>query len=526
MVGGVTVPRRCGWLGLALLAPSLAWGQGTLWAEASLSQDSPRVQESIVYTIRVFSPTNLQSVELTPPSPAGAAVEELERGAASTRTVRGRPYIVNEYHYVLTPIVPGRIEVGPARLTVRPASERPGIGVPAWGAQPATPTTLTTASLQLSVLPLPSGAPIPLRFLDLKAQWSQDGAGGVGEPLTLTVVTKGLGTVGSRLPSVAHLLQSADFKVYPDRPQVDWKWGGGGSELWGRRIETFTVVPTREGSLTFPALELAWWDVTGNREARARVAEKVIPVGAQALAADDAGTGAAPHFMKRLASEQALLQFVLPVVGGLSLAFLMGWWIGTGRVPLLRDSVTPPAPVPGPAGGEPSSVAQPPQAVWLPREPRFRLPAAPERLRRLLAGEAVRRGLDSARRGARRAADAATAVVPMRVKAWWCVRCAVRESQPEGLSRVLRRFACRYLSMSPNATLATIADRVNAPRAGTAPGELHQVLRDLDRAAYAGRALDLRAWKREFRRRFRRAVTAATRARRERPRRGLPELNP
>jgi hypothetical protein len=114
----------------------------------------------------------------------------------------------------------------------------------------------------------------------------------------------------------------------------------------------------------------------------------------------------------------------------------------------------------------------------------------------------------------------------MRVKAWWCVRCAVRESQPEGLSRVLRRFACRYLSMSPNATLATIADRVNAPRAGTAPGELHQVLRDLDRAAYAGRALDLRAWKREFRRRFRRAVTAATRARRERPRRGLPELNP
>lgn len=524
MAGAVTGPRGCGWLGAVLLAPSLAWAQGTLWAEASVSQDSPRVQESVVYRVRVFSPTNLQSVELTPPTPAGAAVEELERGVASTQTVRGRPYIVNEYQYVLTPIVAGRLEVGPARLTVRASGERPAMGVPGWGGQPTTPTTLTTGPVQLTVLPLPADAPIPLRFLDLKAHWSQDGAAGIGDPLTLTVVIKGLGAVGSRLPSVAPLLRSADFKVYPDRPQVDWKWGGGGSELWGRRVETFTVVPTREGALTFPALDLAWWDVTTNKEAHARVADKIIPVGAGASAAQDAGTGAAPHFMKRLASEQALLQFVLPVLGGLSLAFLTGWWIGTGRVPLLRDSVTPPAP--GSEVGEPSSVAQPPQSVWLPREPRFRLPAVPERLRRLLAGEAVRRGLDSARRGARRVAAAATAVVPMRVKAWWCVRCAVRESQPEGLCRVLRRFACRYLSMSPNAPLASIAERVRVPRSGTAPGELHQVLRDLDRASYAGRALDLRAWKREFRRRFRRAVNAATRARRERPRRGLPELNP
>ncbi len=520
MAVGVSGPRGRGWLVAVLLAPSMAWAQGSLWAEASVSQDSPRVQESVVYTLRVFSPTNLQSVELTPPAPAGAAVEELDRGTASTQTVRGRPYVVNEYHYVLTPIVAGRLEVGPARLTVRSAGDRPALGVPSWGPQPGAPTTLATQSLQLTVLPLPPGAPIPLRFLDLKAHWSQDGVGGVGEPLTLTVVTKGLGTVGSRLPSVAPLLRSTDFKVYPDRPQVDWKWGGGGSELWGRRIETFTVVPTREGALTFPALDLAWWDVTANREAHARVAEKVIPVGEGAVAAPSEG-GA--HFMRRLLSEQAVLQFVLPVVGGLSLAFLMGWWIGTGRAPLLRDAGHP---FPSPEAGEPVPLPESPQATAVAREPRFRWPALPEPVRRFLAGETLRRGLEGARRGTRRAADAVAGAVPMRLKAWWCVRCAVREEQPEGLCRVLRRFACRHLSLSPNAPLASIADRVRGPRGGAAAGGLHQVLRDLDRATYAGRALDLRAWKREFRRRFRRAVTAATRARRERPRRGLPELNP
>jgi hypothetical protein len=521
MIAGLNGPRISRWLALALLLPGLAWAQGSIWAEAGVSQDSPRVQESVVYTIRVFSPTNLQSVELTPPSPAGAALEELERGVASTRTVRGRPYVVNEYHYVLTPITAGRLEVGPARVTVRPVSELPGMGPPGWGGQPAAPTTLTTRPVAMTVLPLPAGVPIPLRFLDLKAHWSQDTVGGVGEPLTLTVVTKGLGAVGSRLPSVAPLLRTTDFKIYPDRPQTDWKWGGGGSELWGRRVETFTVVPTREGALTFPALELAWWDVTTDRETRARVAEKVIRVGSGLAGGDDVAA-AAPHFMKRLLSERALLHFVLPLAGGLSLAFLIGWWIGTGRAPLLReDRSTAPAPA-GEAQGGPAP--QSPPVASAAREPRIRWPDLPQPLQRVR--DAFRRALAAARRLTRRTAAALAAAVPMRMKAWWCVRCAVREDQPEGLCRVLRRFACRHLSLSPNAPLASIADRVRGPRAGAAAGGLQQVLRDLDRAAYAGRTLDLRAWKREFRRRFRRAVTAATRAGRERPRRGLPELNP
>ena len=52
------------------------------------------------------------------------------------------------------------------------------------------------------------------------------------------------------------------------------------------------------------------------------------------------------------------------------------------------------------------------------------------------------------------------------------------------------------------------------------------MLQDLDRAAYAGQALDLGVWKREFRRRFRREVASSERARQVRPRRGLPDLNP
>ena len=80
--------------------------------------------------------------------------------------------------------------------------------------------------------------------------------------------------------------------------------------------------------------------------------------------------------------------------------------------------------------------------------------------------------------------------------------------------------------MAPTAPLPVIGERLRpaGEREGTAV--LPRMLQDLDRAAYAGQALDLGVWKREFRRRFRREVASSERARQVRPRRGLPDLNP
>jgi hypothetical protein len=504
-------------IGFAGVASAAAQGSGTLWAEASVSKEAPSVQESVVYTVRVYSPGNLQTVELTPPVPSGASLEELERGTATTRVIRGRGYVVNEYHYLLTVLAPGSLEVPAARLNVQAGADPRMGGAPAWGNRR---TALATNPVRLSVRALPAGAALPLRLLDVQAHWGQAGAQGVGEPLTLTVVTKGLGVTGSRLPSVAPQLRGEGFKVYPERPQVDWKWGTGGSggEVWGRRVETFTVVPTREGMLDFPPVEVAWWDVQGNREAHARVPGRTIPVGSDALARAAAGGGAAaPSFMRRLLTREALVNFVLPVGGGLALAFLLGWWLGVGGLPRLEpasEGADRTAARGAPAVGSPARALWRAFSEYLAGLGR-RMPT--ERIRALWAP--VQPALASV-------SQVLAGLVPLRLKAWWCVRCAVRETHPEGLCRVVRRFACQHLQMSPNAPLATIVDRIRQERPGAAQTDLERVLRDLEDAAYAGRALDLRSWKREFRRRFRRAFAAREKARSERPRRGLPELNP
>jgi hypothetical protein len=541
-----------------LLASLVAFGQGhaqgpgALWAEAALGQDTVHAQESVVYTVRVFSPGSLQKVELTPPAPAGASLEELERGTVSTQLLRGQRYVVTEYHYMLTPIQPGVVEVPAVRLEVQTAPE-PRLGQPpGWGGRSSS---LSTRPLRLTVLPLPAGAGLPLRFLDVKAHWGQEGAQRSGEPLTLTVVTKALGTVGARLPSTASLLTSRDFKIYPDNPQTDWRWGNGGPgrDLWGRRVETFTVVPTREGSLTFPAIEVPWWDVRNNREARAVVPERTVSVGSAALARRAAGEGSTASFVGRLLNRQTLLQFVLPVGGGLALAFLLGWWLGLGRRIPPRpgpggDALRVSAPPAALSGSEPRPVAAGPEAPPPAATPAASAPGTPTveaavpprrwslawrpslgtlpaRLRGSSALAGVRVAGARARAWAGQVSGRVASVLPFRLKAWWCVRCALREKQPEALCRVLRRFACQHLGMSPNAPLISIVDRLS--RQHPEVGGLREAFIALEDATYAGRALDLRAWKREFRRRFRRAFAARPdRGGFPRPRRGLPELNP
>jgi hypothetical protein len=130
------------------------------------------------------------------------------------------------------------------------------------------------------------------------------------------------------------------------------------------------------------------------------------------------------------------------------------------------------------------------------------------------------------RQWGRRVAEALASRVPLRVKVWWCVRCAARQDQAEGLCRVVRRFACRYLDMPPNAPLVSIAERIQERSPGTSLAGLQQTFQALDRAAYSGRHIDMRTWKREFRRRFGRALTVGPPDGTGRPRRGLPELNP
>ncbi len=510
------------WVGLTLCLTSLpttGWAEGNVWAEAHVSGERPFVQQLVTYVVRVYSRGNLRSIEISPPSSAGVSIEELEGPLTSTTTRRGRRLIVSEFRYALTPMVEGLIEVGPTELTVIPSSDgrsQYGRGVNPW--QRPSSSSGRTVQVATQGMRLTARAPVrgvqpwlPLEHLGVEAHWSKAEKPKVGEPMTLSVTMKAIGAKGSQLPSLEPLIETDAFKVYPERPQTDWKFGSDGVALWGRRIETYTLVPTREGRLTFPAVLVPWWNVQNDREAVAKVPGRVFTVGEGSVSAG-ADSGWSPtSLLSKIWSDETFVHFLLPVGGGLLIAFIFGLWIGTGKPGghLLRRT--------GDGSPQPDTEGVP------------AVSHASGRVRSFWSRRAwplVQRFNRGVRRLGRVVFAAGVGLLPKRARSWWCVRCVGTERDPVSLCRTLRRFACDELRMNPNAPLPAIADRIaeERPRADTAP--LRNLFNELEAAAYGGQRIDLVKWKRTFGRRFRRVLSSKTRDESEDGNAGLPKLNP
>jgi hypothetical protein len=256
--------------------------------------------------------------------------------------------------------------------------------------------------------------------------------------------------------------------------------------------------------------------VLSKRESHARIPERTIPVGAKAISEGPVTPGdLAPSIMKRLLTRHALVNFLVPVLGGLLLAFLVGWWIGSGkpgrrREPRAstqgsiqdRDEATPGAVGLGAVVGPARSLAE-----------------------KALLGP-LGRTWQSLRHLAGRGVGAILGWLPPGFKTWWCVRCVTSETEPQGFCTAIRRFACDNLDMPENATLRAIGERMLKERPATDGSALRAVFTELDEATYSGKELNARDWKRRFRKAFKGAMKGAARARHPTKRRRLPELNP
>lgn len=509
------------WLvGLLLLLPATGLAKDRIWAKAELTKDQPYVQEAVVYRVRVYSKGNLRSIQLSPPSGTGASLEELEGPITSSTTIRGRRYIVNEFRYVLTPMQAGPIEIGPAHLTVTTTAEsRPTYGrMNPWQQQRAPrnggqTVKVSTKPVRLNAQPPVKGIQpwLPLEYLEVESHWAENQQAAVGHPLTLTVTIKARGAKGNQLPSVASLLQTPDFKAYPERPQTDWKFGPDGRALWGRRVETFTLVPTREGNLTFASIPVRWWDVLAHRDALAKTPGRVIAVASNG-GADGGAPAGGSSYLSRVLDEHVFLHYALPLGGGLLAAFAVGLWIGLG---------SPGARGMGRLGGTSAQGLREAGAAA-----GRGLTSVSDRVMPARLGQ----GLAAVGRGGRALSEGLVGrligALPVRTKTWWCVRCVGQERDAAALCQALRRFACDHLSMKANAPLPAIAERIaeERPRADAAP--LHDLFRELDDAAYGGHRIELGRWKRGFKRRFRRIFRSPRREDLEGSDVGLPKLNP
>lgn len=110
--------------------------------DASISDAQPYVRESLIYTLRITSiEGTIKTIDPVPPMINGAAIERL--GDLKNHFVDHGFYrqVVSEYHYLITPLQPGSLEIPAAHVTVKLASPtasqyRPQPQYPSYSAPP------------------------------------------------------------------------------------------------------------------------------------------------------------------------------------------------------------------------------------------------------------------------------------------------------------------------------------------------------------------------------------------------------
>lgn len=454
--------------------------------EAELNKHRPYVQENTILTLRVVSDSNIGQLDPLLPQTEALAFQALTEPRASSRLVSGQQKIVNEIKYMVTPLVPGGVDLKPSVTVVPSDGERAG-----------TRLTLQSAhALHLDIRPqVPGVTPwLPLEQLTLTSNMKAPPEVEPGKPVTLVLKLSAAGAIGNQLPNLERLLQSPDFRVYRGKTELEGGPSQNGRHIMGTRTEHYTLVPQYGGLLHLPSARISWFNVRSGSVEYASLPIKTLTT--TGVAGDkERFLTEGDRFPKNYATG-----FWLPLMGVFLL--LIGYWIG----------------------------------VWYKGQGKWFSPSFPTAMRILARSLSKKLGA-GVRHAARRlnlrsrwnrALGRAADLLPTSVRFWFWVRCANIERDPALWRKTLQFLSWRQLALSPYASLPKVAEKVLQLQPRIDSEQLRQLLRVLDGAIYGKRPIDFEHWKQEFEYQVRPGIRSLggrfTNARGGKPR--LPPLNP
>ncbi|MFG1345816.1 BatD family protein [Xanthobacter autotrophicus DSM 431] len=214
---------------------------------------------------RVGSPLSGQFVPGVPVAD-GLPLLPQSRWRSYPRTFGGQNYVVRELPYVLRPQRDGTVTVGPVDVVIDQQ-----------GGQ--APTTLTSNALEIPVQPRPpqvQGWFLPARAVRLNRAWitSLDRAK-VGSALMYLVTLQVVGTSPRQMPPI-DIPDVGGARQYPTAiPPQPKLIDGMRAVISAQRV---SIVPTRPGPLTLPAISIPWWNTATQQVETAVLPEETITI--------------------------------------------------------------------------------------------------------------------------------------------------------------------------------------------------------------------------------------------------------
>ncbi len=245
--------------------------------ELSLNKSEAYPQEEVLLTLRLIRQAGVRAEHLDDPSASlGDTRIELLDERQYTSEENGEIYQVLERTYALFAYQTGQLEIAPIGFRGRSGGRSIfSLMDDPFGQVPTAQRFVQVASdpASLEILPIPadfSGAQwLPAKQLLIEETGIDNTKPIVaGKPITRRIMLIADGLMASQLPAITQEVPTG-IKPYEERPQL--KDTPRNSGISSSRQSVITLIPTKAGQYTLPAIEIPWWNIESEREEIARL---------------------------------------------------------------------------------------------------------------------------------------------------------------------------------------------------------------------------------------------------------------
>ncbi len=253
----------------------------SLFLTTEIDEATPFIQSQVTFTVKLFHANNLTEGALSELKINEAIIERLGDKKTYSAEINGKTYQVIEIKFAIFPqksgemIIPEMIFEGAASIrntslfdTLSNFSQRK--------------VKETSPALTLNVKPIPEGFSNKSPWFTASYLKSEESIlpviseYKVGDAITRKVILTAENQIATSLPNGFLTFNQADVKTYTDQAKNNQIFDG--AHLISTHEESIAIIPTKEGTITLPAIEIPWWNTEKKQLMLLKIAEKKITV--------------------------------------------------------------------------------------------------------------------------------------------------------------------------------------------------------------------------------------------------------
>ena len=242
-----------------------------MFAISTIASDSAYINVPVLYTLKLYYSTPILSLQPKPFKIYKSEIRPTDHRLTYQKRINGNLYDVVEESFLIVPQTTGKITIPPMVLQATLSNGFGQLGVKT--------RFVSTKNHRLNVKPIPKNISIkdwfPSSDVKIVDGWSDDKNVTAGGLITRTVKITAKDVLSNDIPKL-DFKSTDDFNIYAEKPVLNDVEKDG--KLMGTATYKVGYLPTKEGKVEIPKLDLKWYDVNAHKSKVASIAAKEFDV--------------------------------------------------------------------------------------------------------------------------------------------------------------------------------------------------------------------------------------------------------